>query len=66
MLSVDESAQPKFFKPRPVPLALKGAIESELQQLEMEGVLEKVDFSEWAAPIVAVPKKDRPTSVDLR
>ena len=37
---------------------MKGAIESELQRLETEGVLEKVNFSEWADRIVAVPKKD--------
>ena len=49
-LSVDESARPKFCKPRPVPLAMKAAVERELERLESEGVLEKVDFSEWAAP----------------
>ena len=57
-LTVDESAHPKFCKPRPVPLAMKSAVERELERLERDGVLEKVDFSEWAAPIVAVPKKD--------
>ena len=29
-LSVDEAARPKFFKPRPVPLAVKPAVEREL------------------------------------
>ena len=57
-LSVDESARPKFFKSRPVPLATKAAVEHELDRLESEGVLEKVDFSDWAAPVVVVPKKD--------
>ena len=57
-LAVDESAHPKFCKPKPVPLAMKSAVEQELERLEKEGVLEKVNFSEWAAPIVAVPKKD--------
>ena len=37
---------------------MKAAVERELERLESECVLEKVDFSEWAAPIVAVPKKD--------
>ena len=57
-LSIDETATPKFCKPRPVPLALRAAVEQELDRLESDGVLEKVDFSEWAAPVVAVPKKD--------
>ena len=26
--------------------------------MEREGVIEHVDHSEWAAPIVAIPKKD--------
>ena len=26
--------------------------------MEREGVIERVDYSEWAAPIVTVPKKD--------
>ena len=57
-LSVQENAKPKFCRPRPVPFALKEPIEKELQRLEEAKVIEKVPFSEWAAPIVPVPKVD--------
>ena len=57
-LSVTPGAQLKFFKPRSVPLALKESVESELHQLEQKGVLEKTNYSEWAAPVVTVPKPD--------
>ena len=49
---------PKFCKARSVPYATKPAIENELDRLEASGILEKVDFCELAATIVAVPKKD--------
>ena len=51
-------AQPKFCKPRSVPLHLKEAIEQELDRLERIGVLEKVAYSRWATPLVCAPKKD--------
>ena len=57
-LYVKPDSKPKFFKPRPVPQALKGAIEQELDRLESMGVIEKVRYSEWAAPIVPVVKPD--------
>ena len=50
--------QPRFHRPRPVPFAIKGAIEEELDRFEAEGIIEKVNHSDWAALIVAVPKKD--------
>ena len=57
-LSVSETAKPRFHRPRPVPFALRARVDEELDRLEDAGVLEKVNFSEWAAPIVVVPKKD--------
>ena len=57
-LLVKEDASPRFYRPRPVPFALKEAIERELQRLEESGILKKVSHSDWAAPIVPVPKKD--------
>ena len=57
-LSVDPKARPKFCKPRSVPYALKEAIENDLDRLEQLGVITKVNYSEWAAPIDAVPKTD--------
>ena len=37
---------------------IKEAVEAELNQLECEEISKKVDHSTWAAPIVAVTKKD--------
>ena len=45
-LFVKPGSSPKFFKPRSVPHALKGAIEQELDRLECMGVMEKVRYSE--------------------
>ena len=58
-LYVKPNCNPKFCKPRPVPHALKEGIEQELTRLENLGVLEKVRYSEWAAPIVPVVKPDK-------
>ena len=57
-LEVDPTAQPKFHKPRSVPYALKGATEQDLERLERIGVIEKVQYSDWAAPIVPILKSD--------
>ena len=57
-LKLKENATPKFHRPRTVPFALKEAVEQELNRLEEKGILQKVNYSDWAAPIVPVPKKD--------
>ncbi|KAL5516532.1 hypothetical protein EMCRGX_G001892 [Ephydatia muelleri] len=57
-IHVDESARPRFSRPRPVPFALKGRIEEELERLQRDGIIEPVKFSEWAAPVVPVLKSD--------
>ena len=45
----------RFFQPRPVPLVAKDALARELERLEDEGVLTKVEFSHWVTMIVPVP-----------
>ena len=54
-------AQPKFYKARPVPYSLQEAAEAKYSQLEAESIVEKVEFSEWATPMVHVPKSDGTT-----
>ena len=43
---------------RPVPLALKPKVEEELDRLQSEGIISPVQFSNWAAPIVPVMKRN--------
>lgn len=57
-LHVPTDATPRFYKPRPVPFAIKDAISRELTHLEQQGIISPVAHSKWAAPIVPVPKKD--------
>ncbi|GFR11204.1 transposon Tf2-6 polyprotein [Trichonephila clavata] len=40
------------------PFALKGRVENEIDRLEREGIIEKVESSEWATPVVPVVKTD--------
>ena len=52
-------ATPKFWKPRPLPYSMREAVGQELDRLESRDVLEKISFSEWAAPIVARGQGDK-------
>ena len=56
-MTVREDAVSKFYKPHSVPYAIRGAIEKDLERLKNLGVIEKIN-SDWAAPIVPVPKAD--------
>ena len=57
-LTVKPGSKAKFFQPRPVLYALKGVIKRELECLEQQGIIEPVKYSDWAAPVVPVPKAD--------
>ena len=57
-LHVDPSVQPKSCKPRRVPFSVKHKVEVELQRLQEESVIEPVQFSHWATPIVPITKQD--------
>nr|XP_034836883.1 uncharacterized protein K02A2.6-like [Maniola hyperantus] len=48
--------EPVYVKARPVPLALRGRVQSELERLEREGYMYRVDHSEYGTPIVPVVK----------
>ena len=58
-MSLKDDVEPKFCKSCPVPYALKDRIEQELDRSVQEGILEPVEVSEWAAPIVPIVKNDQ-------
>jgi len=58
-IRVKPDAKPVCQKPGRVPYALREPVEAELQKLEENRVIKKVERSKWARPIVVVPKTDR-------
>ncbi|KAK6762720.1 hypothetical protein RB195_023435 [Necator americanus] len=57
-LALKPDSKPLFLKARPVPCAAMPRISTEIDRHVSIHVLELVDHSEWAAPIVTVQKKD--------
>ncbi|ETW98967.1 MAG: hypothetical protein ETSY2_41820 [Candidatus Entotheonella gemina] len=57
-LHVSPGAKPRFYRPRSIPYALRSRVDQALQKLVSEGIVEPIQFSEWAAPIVPVVKRD--------
>ncbi|RCN49644.1 hypothetical protein ANCCAN_04268 [Ancylostoma caninum] len=47
---------PKFFRARPVPIALRPKVGVKLEELLRTGTLRRVEHSQWATPLVIVPK----------
>ena len=50
------NANPKFFKPRPLPFALFDLVKEEIQRNVERGIIQRIDASPWAAPIVPIRK----------
>ena len=57
-LHIKADAKPKYCKARNVPFALTKAVEDEIDRLKKEGIIKSVSTSEWASPLVIVPKPD--------
>ncbi len=57
-IEVEEDATPIFMRPCAVPLALKSKVEEELDRMEKEGIISKVEQSDWATSILPIVKKN--------
>lgn len=57
-LSVREGAQPIFCRSRPLPFAMRARVDAELDAMLHAGVIEPVDHSDWATPLVIAHKAD--------
>ncbi|XP_011167522.2 uncharacterized protein K02A2.6-like [Solenopsis invicta] len=55
-LVLKENAVPCFFKPRPIPFSLRDKADKELDKMEKSGAISRIETSEWASPLVVVPK----------
>ena len=55
-IELKEGTKPVFLRERQVPLALQAKVKAEIERLVKEDVLEPVEYSEWATPIVPVVK----------
>ncbi|PIC32480.1 hypothetical protein B9Z55_012795 [Caenorhabditis nigoni] len=57
-LHLKPDAKPTFRKARPVPYAVLPKVSQEINRLVKEGVITPTNYSDFAAPIVVVQKKD--------
>lgn len=57
-LQLKDNVSPVFLKPSIVPYALRENVEKQLHEMVLNGVLKKVDSSNWASQIVLSPKKN--------
>lgn len=55
-LEVRGDAHPVFCRARPLPYSLRAQVDAELDYMLAQGVIEPVNFSHWASPLVLVTK----------
>ncbi|XP_017480626.1 PREDICTED: uncharacterized protein K02A2.6-like [Rhagoletis zephyria] len=56
-IRLQANVQPIFIKASKLPFALRDAVEKELEDLERNGIIKKIDSAKWATPIVPVKKQ---------
>ena len=64
-ITLQEGSQPQFRKARQVQYSLRPQVEEELKRLQSEGILSKVEWSDWSTPIVLVQCAFAVTSKEL-
>jgi hypothetical protein len=47
-------------RPRPVPYALLDRVDKEIDRLEADGIIERVEYASWGTPLVPIVKSDEP------
>ena len=58
-LEIDESVTPVAQPPRRIPHSMKSKVNSKLEEMRNEGIIEKVQgATPWLSPLIAVPKKN--------
>ncbi len=58
-LHIDENVPPVAQPPRRIPFHMRQKVSEALEQLERNGIIEKVvDATPWVSPLVVIPKKD--------
>jgi hypothetical protein len=57
-LDLKEGSVPVSCKSRPLPFAIESEVRDKLQELVSTGVIESVEQSEWASPLVVVRHRD--------
>lgn len=55
-LKLKPTATPVYRAARPIPFALLPKVNEELDLLEQEDIIEKIDYCQWGTPLVIVPK----------
>ncbi|XP_037037375.1 uncharacterized protein K02A2.6-like [Bradysia coprophila] len=55
-LEMKSEAKPVFCKARPVPIAFQNEVSRQISEKVRNGILKRVDYSEWGTPLVSAPK----------
>ena len=57
-IQMEENVTPIFRCPTPIPHSMREAVDKELDYLLKVGIIEQVQYSDWATNIVVVAKPD--------